>query len=154
MTVQTSYDLRIDQAYAGMRYGDNPHRSNTWLVEGGSIGMGIAVTEGSTPKQATAGGTGTFCGITERDLKQQAAGSANTLEYQEFAAMAVLEWGDIFVNITNTGSRGDPIYFVQADGTIAAGTAGAGQTQIVGGVLEEDVASAGTIARIRIKEGN
>jgi hypothetical protein len=155
MTVQTAYAETIDNAYAGMYYGGNPRRVNTKLVETAAIVAGIAVTSGTTLRQAVKGGSGTFLGISVRTLDSEGSTppTTNAVSYGVGEAIAVMEWGDIYVDLATTGTVGDAIFFTDATGVISAGTASTGETQITGGVLDETIAVAG-IARIRIKAGN
>ena len=152
-SVQTAYAASIDRAYAGQLYGLNPNRTVTYLAETTVITPGIVVTEGTTPAQAVKGGdAGVWGGIVVRRLDTEGNVTTNAIEYEVGEAMNVMQWGDIYVDLANTGSKGDPIFYTDTTGVISAGTASTGQTQITNGVLAEDVAAAG-IALIRIKEG-
>ncbi len=155
MTVQTEYAATIEKAYPGMYYGGNPRRVNSKLVETAAIAAGIAVTTGTASRQVVKGGSGTFAGIVVRTLDSEGSSptTTNAVEYGVGEAVAVMEWGDIYVDLANDGDEGDAIFFTDATGAISAGTASTGETQITGGVLMETKAAAG-LALIRIKEGN
>lgn len=151
MSVQLSYDEKIAKQYAGGKADDNPTRIVSYIAEGGAIPFGRAVQQGSSDDQAVIGTLApAYAGITIRHHSQENPRWSQSEEYDEGDLMAVMEEGSLFVDLINTGAKGDPIYSVDADGTIGAGTAVAGQTQIPGGVLEETIAAAG-IAKIRLK---
>jgi hypothetical protein len=153
MSVQTQYDTYIPKQYAGGLADGNPTRKVTYIAEGGAIPFGRAVQQGASDDQAVIGtttATGAYNGITIRHHSQENPLYGESEEYPEGDLMAVMEEGSLFIDLINTGAKGDPIYSVDADGTIGAGTAGAGQTQIPGGSLEETIAAAG-IAKIRLR---
>lgn len=154
MSVQTTYAAEIPKAYPGLQADNNPVRSISPIAEGGAIPFGRAVQTGTdADTQAVIGtATGTYLGITMRvHNEENSAVGTESKEYKEKEPMAVMQEGSIFVTLITTGAKGAAIYSVDADGTIGAGTAGAGQTQIVGGVLEETVTATGQIVKIRLK---
>lgn len=98
-----------------------------------------------------AGGTGLFAGIMVHpkpyllDVEYARNGTQS-----EFGFMG--EW---FVTLATTGATiGDPIYFTNATGALGHGTAGAGQTQIVGAVVSRHNVSpeTPTLAVIRLTQ--
>lgn len=103
-----------------------------------------------------AGGTGLFAGI----MVNPKAHAINTLSattdsvsngrVSEFAVE-----GEVYVllSVGTAVTIGDPVYFVNADGTLGAGTAGAGQTQIAGATVfrhNPSAANAPSLAVIRL----
>ena len=104
-----------------------------------------------------AGGTGLFAGI----LVNPKAFSVTTVDggtdsVPNGTPVEVMREGECFVLLlAGTGvTIGDGVYFVNADGTLGAGTAGAGQTQIAGATVfrhNPSAANAPSLATIRIK---
>lgn len=103
-----------------------------------------------------AGGTGLFAGI----MVNPKAHAINTLSattdsvsngrVSEFAVE-----GEVYVlmSVGTAVTIGDPVYFVNADGTLGAGTAAAGQTQIAGATVfrhNPSAANAPSLAVIRL----
>jgi hypothetical protein len=113
------------------------------------VGFGFTVSRGTSDDQAVLGGT-SLIGVTVRSLDREGAATTAAVKYNQNEAMGVIKKGYVWINLVNTGSAGAAIYSVDADGTIAAGTAGAGQTQIPNATLETTVASAGDLALIRV----
>jgi hypothetical protein len=151
MSVQTAYDTYIPKQYAGGLADDNPTRKVTYIAEGGAIPYGRAVQQGASDDQAVIGtATTAYLGITIRHHSQENPLGSESEQYPAGDLMAVMEEGSLFVDLINTGAKGALIYSVDADGTIGAGVAVAGQTQIPGGSLEETIAAAG-IAKIRLR---
>jgi hypothetical protein len=152
-SVQTTYSATIPRGYAGGDADSNPVRDITLISETTVIPYGRAVQQGTADGQAKIGtGTTAFLGITKRDHSQEnvAAGTASA-QYPVNTPMAVREEGAILVSLVTTGAKGAAIYSVDADGTIGAGTASTGQTQITGGVLEDTVTATNQIVKIRLK---
>ncbi|MCK4960048.1 MAG: hypothetical protein KAT00_11625 [Planctomycetes bacterium] len=153
MSVQLTYDEKIAKQYAGGLADNNPKRTVTYIAEGGAIPYGRAVQPGASDDQAVIGtttATSLYSGIAIRVHNNENPLGGVSESYPEGDLMAVMEEGSLFIDLVNTGAKGDPIYSVDADGTIGAGTAAAGQTQIPGGSLEETMAAAG-IAKIRLR---
>lgn len=153
MTVQLTYEFKQPRAYAGLQADNNPVRSISPYAESGPIPFGRAVQVGTDEDQAVIGtGTGLYLGITMRvHNEENVAAGVESAQYTDKEPMAVMQEGTIFISLINTGSKGDPIYSVDVDGTIGAGTAVAGQTQIPGGELLETVTVVDTIVPIRLK---
>lgn len=148
---QTSYTQDMLKAYPGL-IADTQFQNNVISkdLETATIKPGLVVSRGTDAvRQAVLGGT-TPLGVVVRDLHKE-NNTSEELEYVATDTIGVLTAGTIWVAPINTGSAGDAIYSVDADGTIGIGTAGAGQTQL-NGVLEDDVASGGDLARIKLTE--
>lgn len=103
-----------------------------------------------------AGGTGLFAGI----MVNPKAHAINTLSattdsvsngrVSEFAVQAEVY---VLLSVGTAVTIGDPVFFVNADGTLGAGTAGAGQTQITGATVvrhNPSAANAPSLAVIRL----
>ena len=149
MSVQTTYTAAIPKAYPGLQADNNPVQSVSLIAEATVIPFGRAVQQGTNDDQALIGtGTTVYRGITMRMHNQEnVSAGVESAQYPDEDLMAVMEKGAIFVDLINTGAKDALIYSVDADGTIGAGTAGAGQTQITGARLAETIAAAG-IAKI------
>lgn len=117
-----------------------PTRAQPGVVKGtaANIVVGRAFTIDNTDGQFQPGGTGAFGGILATPKALQSIGTtaggplAPTLVVPAGTVCEFVTMGEIIVALTGAANIGDGVYFVQADGTLAAGTAGAGQTQIVG----------------------
>ena len=103
-----------------------------------------------------AGGTGLFAGL----MVNPKAHAINTLaattdsvsngRVSEFCVK-----GEVYVllSVGTAVTIGDPVFFVNADGTLGAGTAGAGQTQITGATVvrhNPSAANAPSLAVVRL----
>jgi hypothetical protein len=151
MSVQTTYAARMTKAYAGQLADLNDQREISRIAEGGVIPFGRMLSRGTADNQATLGGTD-HIGISVRDLAHENGIGTELQQYAVTDVMNVLQSGSIFLELITTGSPGDALYSVDADGTIGAGAPAAGQTAIVGGTLEETVAAINTVALCRIKD--
>ena len=153
MSGQTSYDINTANAVAGQVADIGWNEIDSFLCEGAAgIGFGLAVSRGTNDGQALIGGDGTGIGITVRDLAREGAANTGAVAYAEKETMAVMRFGSgskIFVAIPTGGSAGDPLNYNDTTGVIDAGAAVAGETDIAGATLEEDVV-AGGIAKIRL----
>jgi len=92
------------------------------------------------------GGDGTGIGVTVRDLAREGAANTGAVSYADTETMAVMRFGSgskIYVAIPTGGSAGDVLNYIDATGVIDAGAAVAGETDIVGATLEEDVVAGG-----------
>lgn len=104
-----------------------------------------------------AGGTGLFAGILVNPKGFAVAELSSTGDtVPNGAPVELMREGECYV-LLSAGTAvtiGDPIYFVNADGTIGAGTATTGQTQITGATVfrhNPSAANAPSLATIRIK---
>ena len=153
MPVQTTYPVAIARQYPGGLADNNPTRKVTLLSEASVIPYGRAVQQGTDQRQAKIGtGTTAYLGITVRvHNEENVAAGVDSAQYPEDELMAVMEEGSIFVSLVTTGTKGNALYSVDADGTIGAGAPGAGQTAIPGGVLLDTVTAVDQIVKIRLK---
>lgn len=98
---------------------------------------------------AQPGGTGPFAGILVMPKHYALRGQigvnalAPTLDLPQYSEGELLTMGFVMVNLTTAYTYGDLVYFVNATGALATGTAGAGQTQIVGAKVISTGAAAG-----------
>ena len=102
------------------------------------------------------GGTGLFAGL----LVNPKAAAINSLTATADTvlngdAVEACVKGEIYVLLSagTSVTIGDPVYFVNADGTLGAGTAGAGQTQISGASVvrhNPSAANAPSLAVVRL----
>lgn len=117
---------------------EGPLRAAPGVVKGtaANIVVGRFFTIDAADGQYSPGGTGALGGILSNPKALQSIGTsaggplAPTLVVPAGTVCEFVTMGEIVVAMTNACAVGDPVYFVNADGTIAAGTAGAGQTQI------------------------
>lgn len=149
MSAQDNYSLLRSRGYAGSLYGKGPHQKDSYSVEtAAGIAPGLAVSVGSSDTQAVLGSTSPV-GVVIRTLDVE-NNTSDAIVYPQEHTISVVTSGDVLVELGNTGSKGDDIYSIDATGVIQAGTAGAGQTQL-NGKLMETITAAG-IARIRLLE--
>lgn len=151
MSGQTSYDINTANAVAGQVADIGWNEIDSFLAEG-AVGFGLAVSRGTNDGQAILGGDATGIGVSVRDLAREGAANTGAVAYADKETMAVMRFGSgskIFVAIPTGGSAGDALNYNDTTGVIDAGAAGAGETDIAGATLEEDVV-AGGIAKIRL----
>jgi hypothetical protein len=74
--------------------------------------------------------------------------ASDTIVYAQTEDVGVMISGVVWVALGNTGSKGAAIYSIDATGVIQSGTAGAGQTQLNGELM--DTITAAGLARIRL----
>jgi len=104
-----------------------------------------------------AGGTGKFAGILINPKSSAVSTIDSTSDtVSNGAPVEAMVEGECFVLLTvgTAVTIGDGIFFVNATGALGAGTAGAGQTQIVGAEVfrhNPSAANAPSLATIRIK---
>ena len=138
MGFQTSIALAQGFGVPGELVFDGPRRAQPGVVKGtaANIVVGRAFTIDSADGQFQPGGTGAFGGVLINPKALQSLGtSANgplapTLTVPAGTVGEFCTMGEIIVQLNGACAIGDGVYFVQADGTLAAGNAGAGQTQI------------------------
>ena len=141
MPFQSTVNLAQGFGVVGELLAEGPLIAQPGVTKGtaANIVVGRAFTIDTADGQFSPGGTGVFGGIlanpkTYASIGTQAGGPlAPTLTLPvgtvgEFVTMTP----GICVQLTNAATVGAGVYFVNADGTLAAGTAGAGQTQIPG----------------------
>ncbi len=116
-------------------------RAQPGVVKGtaANIVVGRAFTIDPADGQFSPGGTNPFGGILANPKAYATPGTAAGGALAPTLQLPVGTVGEfvtstpgIWLQLTNAAAVGQGVYFVQADGTLAAGTAGAGQTQIPG----------------------
>lgn len=114
----------------------------------------------NTAETVQAGGSGVFAGImvNPKAFAQQNVSTSLTGgdKIANGSPSEFLVEGEVYV-LLSAGTAvtiGDPVYFVNADGTLGAGTAAAGQTKIAGATVvrhNPSAANAPALAVVRIK---
>lgn len=147
MSRQTTYTRRpAEAAYPGLLDGVGPHGIETFLVEtAAGIAPGLVVSPGTADDQAVLGGDGTGVGVTIRRLDAE-NNASDVLVYNQHDPVAVVYSGRVWVSLGGAGSRGDAIKYNDTTGVITAGTAGTGETQLNGELL--DTVSGAGLAKI------
>lgn len=103
-----------------------------------------------------AGGTGLFAGLMVNPKAHAINTLAATTDSVSNGRMAEFcVKGEVYVllSVGTAVTIGDPVYFVNADGTLGAGTAAAGQTQIAGATVvrhNPSAANAPSLAVVRL----
>ena len=108
--------------------------SQITLTLGTAANVGRALTFDATNDQlVNQGGTGVFAGILGEPKNYVIYNNLNpTIAVPKGIAAYIQESGYIVTTFTTAATRGQPVYFSQADGTLGTGTATTGQTQIEG----------------------
>lgn len=146
MSAQTTYTLKpANAAYPGQLDGVGPHLTETFLVEtAAGIAPGLTISKGTADDQAVLGGTSPIGVVVRRlDVENNAS---DAIVYDQYTPIAVIKSGVVNVSLGGAGNRGDAIKSNDTTGVITAGTAGAGETQLNGELLDT-IAGAG-IAKI------
>lgn len=115
-----------------------PRRAQPGVVKGpaANIVVGRAFTIDGADGQFQPGGTGVFGGILCNPKALQSVGTsgggplAPTLTVPAGTVCEFATMDELVVQLNGAVNIGDGVYFVNADGTLGAGNAGAGQTQI------------------------
>lgn len=154
MSAQTSYEIDIPKAYAGLIYAQAPSDIVSRLVETvAGIPFGVAVSRGTDlERQIVLGGTN-FLGITIRSLDQEGAANTGAIQWDETESAGVMRWGYIWAICVAGCNPGDSVKYVNADGTLTSGAPAAGETAL-DGASWETVAAAGELAVLRIESSD
>ena len=148
MSVQTAYSINTANAVAGMVADIGFNEIDSFLAEG-AVGFGLVVSRGTNDGQCAVGGDATGIGVSVRDVAREDAGSIAYADKETCAVMRFGSGGKINVTLATGGSAGDAVHYNDTTGVIDVGAAGAGETDIAGATLEEDVA-AGAVGIIRL----
>ena len=138
MAFQSSIAVAQGYGVIGESQFSGPRRAQPGVVKGtaANIVVGRAFTIDAADGQFQPGGTGAYGGILSNPKALQSIGTsaggplAPTLVVPAGTVCEFATMDEILVYLTTAAAIGDGVYFVQADGTLGAGTAGAGQTQI------------------------
>lgn len=130
--VQSTYRTGIRKGIPGMVSDQVGYDAITRICQDSAgIGFGVAVSQGSTDKAATIGGT-KFLGITMRDITL-VPGVANdpnsdTLSpvdvYPQYLNMGIMTRGHIWVVAHADVAGGDPLFYSATDGTLTNSASG------------------------------
>lgn len=137
---------------------DGPRRAQPGIVKGtaANIVVGRFFTIDPADGQFQPGGTGVPGGILCNPKALQSIGTqaggplAPTLVVPAGTVCEFATMDELLVQLTNAANIGDGVYFVNADGTLAAGTASTGQTQIPNARVERFANAAAGLAVISL----
>lgn len=138
MGFQSAIALNQGFGVAGEIVFEGPTRAKPGVVKGtaANIVVGRAFTIDAADGQYSPGGTGTFGGILANPKALQSVGTtaggplAPTLTVPAGTVCEFVMMGEILVSLSNAAAIGDAVKFVNADGTLAAGAPGAGETAV------------------------
>lgn len=147
MAFQSNVTRLLRSGVVGEIFDISPMIVDTYILDANSktISIGSAFTIQTDEAQVEPGGTGVFAGIL---VNPKAAANANDLvasnDVADGSVGELMKQGRLYANVGGVAVVGTGVYFVQATGVLGAGTAGAGQTQIVGAqVVLQDIAADG-----------
>lgn len=150
MSAQTSYDLAIGKALAGLLYAQHPSDIVSRKIEtAAGIAHGVVVSRGTNDDQVVVGGA-TALGITLRSLDKEGAANTGDIQWDEHESAPILRSGYVWAVCPAGCSPGDSVLYTTATGVLDSGTAGAGETQLANATWELD-AAAGELSVIRLK---
>lgn len=137
---------------------DGPTRAQPGVVKGtaANIVVGRFFTQDLADQQFTPGGTNPLGGLLINPKALQSIGTtgggplAPTLTVPAGTVCEFATMGEFIVSLIGAANIGDGVFFVQADGTLGAGTAGAGQTQIPNARVERYINAAAGLAVISL----
>jgi hypothetical protein len=157
MTLQSTVALNQGFGVVGEIQFEGPTRAQPGVTKVGTataadIVVGRAFTIDAADGLFQPGGTGVFGGILANpkglaSVGTQAGGPlAPTLTVPAGTVGEFLTMGEILVALPAAAAIGALIYFTNATGVLGVGTAGAGQTQIVGAVVKRYANAAAGLA--------
>lgn len=137
---------------------EGPLRAQPGVVKGtaANIVVGRAFTIDPADGQFSPGGTNPYGGILANPKALASIGTsaggplAPTLVVPAGTVGEFVTMGYLNVALVNAAVVGSGVYFVQADGTLGCGTAGAGQTQIANATVVRYANAAAGIAVISL----
>ena len=145
--IQTVYSTTIEAAKPGLRHGDEGF--SVAKAAQGAVPYGYGVKRGTDPvTQATVGGGTGFLGFAQHTLAKEAAYADSTISIADLEEFQILREGFIWLAPSNTVTAGDGVIVVDATGAIKGGTAGAGETQIIGANFETSTTVGGNVALV------
>lgn len=150
---QTSV-ARSDLVVNGLLVDPTKADTENFIVEtAAGLTPGVVVSRGTLANQVVLGVGTEVLGIVVRSGENfGAVGSevTNTPVYPQNTVVQILRDGEIYADVTGTGSAGSTaVNATDATGAIDLGAAAAGQTNLLGVKLESTMAAAG-VARLRI----
>ena len=158
MGFQSSVALNQGFGVVGESVFAGPRRAVPGVVKGAAanIVVGRAFTIDTADGLFQPGGTGVYGGILCNPKALQSIGTsaggplAPTLTVPAGTVCEFATMDELCVALVGAANIGDGVYFVQADGTLGAGNAGAGQTQIPGARVERFANAAAGLAVISL----
>lgn len=147
--VQSSYSENIAAAYAGMVANMLQADISTRICEtAAGIAFGVAVGKGSADDGAVigAGAAASFLGVSVRDVTLD---PDDLDKYQQYANMAVITKGEIWVTAGGNVADGEDVTFVATTGVLSsAGTSGS--QFAIAGARWMTTASSGQLAKLKL----
>lgn len=145
---------RIPVAVNGLLVDPTKADTESFLVEtAAGLTPGKIVSRGTLENQVVLGVDSEVLGIVVRSGENYGAdGSedANTVLYPQYSTVEVLRSGEIWADVTGTGSAGAVVINANdTTGVIDLGVASTGETALTGAKLETTMAAAG-LAKLRI----
>ena len=140
--IQQGYQSGIGEAMNGMIADASLRDAASRQVEGGDIGWGIVVSQGTADDGIVIGGDAPI-GITVADRTRLAD------KYVTGETASVLRTGAIWVTVYEAVNANNAVLYKEADGTCGK-TAGAGIAALPNAVYETSAALGG-LARVRIR---
>ncbi len=145
--IQTVYSTGIELAKSGLRHGEEGFVMSKSAQ--GAIPYGYGVKRGTDPvTQATVGGGTEFLGFAQHTLAKEAAYADSSISIADMEEFQVIREGLVWLAPSNTVTAGDGVVVVDATGAIKGGTAGAGETQIIGANFETSTIVGGNVALV------
>lgn len=153
MSVQTSYAINTDQAYAGQVVNLAPHDIISRSVETvAGIAFGVVVSRGTdADNQCLIGGTSSILGVSVRALDIEGAINTGAIQYDENETAAIMRDGYIYAVCPTGCVPGDAVNFVEATGILDSGApVGVGETGL-DDCFWDSTTAAGEIGILRVK---
>ena len=144
-----SYTRDTPAGYPGMIATTEPHWITSMVVASGSgdIGFGKAVVYGAaddTVALPTAGGKFAGIAVADRTLPH-----AQGEVFKPYDQISVMKNGSIWVTAAVAVAQGDPVYFVEADGSLS-NVDGGGANQLIENAEWATTTTGPGLARIRL----
>lgn len=153
MPIQT-YEIYTGKGYAGDLYDSAPRVTQTGLVEGATLGFGLAVTPGTISERHVVVGSnaGNVFGISMRELNHEADNrpSDGSTSYKNLDSASIMREGFLLVEVTARAAVAHTkANVVDATGAFTGGAAGAGETAATNVTFLED-GLVGEVVKARI----
>lgn len=143
MAIQTTYNARLSEGYAGEIADLGVSDVISREVETAAIGFGLPVIQGTADHQCKVGSAGVFLGITVRDVTLS---DDDNDQYQVADTAAVMTRGVIWVTAGEAVVAGDAVY------RTAAGVLNktSSSNTLIANARWETSAASGALAKIRL----
>lgn len=151
--IQSSYNERIGVAVAGLIANLRDSICRTKQLESATLGFGLAVCQGTADDGITLGGSALtkFQGVSVRDVTLV---PDNSDQYVQTNNVAVLQEGDIWVQIGAAVGPADAVYFNPTTGVFYKTSAGGALGPIAGARWLKTAALADGIALLSLSGYN